>query len=108
MDSDPDWAAQNLAIDLKQAGLLTADLPEPVKMDDHAYRWYGTHTCLTNCCETCMEIEPEMAGGVSVHGHGKEAHIWVDVDNGEQLLTPEDARSLGLALLAAANYSEEP
>ncbi|HAT6582874.1 TPA: hypothetical protein JAK83_002456 [Corynebacterium striatum] len=27
MDSNPDWAAQNLAIDLNNAGLLTPDLP---------------------------------------------------------------------------------
>lgn len=29
MDSNTDWAAQNLAGDLKQAGLLAIDLPEP-------------------------------------------------------------------------------
>lgn len=29
MDDNPDWAAQNLARDLIQAGLITPDLPEP-------------------------------------------------------------------------------
>lgn len=29
MDKDPDWAAQNLACDLYNAGVLASDLPEP-------------------------------------------------------------------------------
>ena len=29
MDDNPDWAAQNLAIDLHNAGLLAPDLPKP-------------------------------------------------------------------------------
>lgn len=42
MDSNPDWAAQNLAGDLHNAGLITPDLPEPSRgmTAPHGKVWY--------------------------------------------------------------------
>lgn len=44
MDYNPDWAAQNLAHDLHQAGLLAPDLPTPTKIEDDECCWDKTHT----------------------------------------------------------------
>ena len=92
MDSTPDWAAQNLANDLHDAGLITPDLPEP---NDPGI------------------FVPDGKGWIPGGPHGLSVWTAPDcpimvqrIEPGE--LTPEDARSLGLALLAAANYSEEP
>lgn len=92
MDSDPDWAAQNLAGDLAQAGLLTTDLPEP------------SYT-VTECEEeypvwepgSGYSIEKEAPGEVTVSYHGEPA----------EPLTSQEARELAHALLAAAQYAEE-
>lgn len=35
MDTNPEWSAQNLAIDLYVEGLLTPELPESKEENDH-------------------------------------------------------------------------
>lgn len=106
MDDNPDWAAQNLAIDLHNAGLLAPDLPTPTKIEDDECCWDKTHTHLAYDYQTGVEKKIKVPGGVTAF-QDENAGVWLDVDHGIHALNPDDARSLGLALLAAANYSEE-
>ena len=39
MDDNPDWAAQNLAHDLQEAGLLAPDTPQPFFERGHGPNW---------------------------------------------------------------------
>lgn len=51
MDNNTDWAAQNLAGDLADAGLLAPDLPEPRIDIDGWQEWghkHGNHVALEN------------------------------------------------------------
>lgn len=85
MDSNPDWAAQNLAIDLHNAGLLAPDLPEPSSGSDGALLWNN---------ETVWIEDDEVA-------------IYTDLPKSINWMTPNEARNLAHALLAAANHAEE-
>ena len=105
MDSNPDWAAQNLAIDLHQAGLITPDMPIPTKIDDDEYSWDKTHTHFAYDYQTGAEKKIKVPGGVTVI-QDENAEVWLDVDYGIHSLTPDEARSLGLALLAAAKHTK--
>lgn len=106
MDSNPDWAAQNLAHDLHNAGLLAPDLPTPTKIEDDECCWNKTHSRLAYDYQTGTEKKIKVPGGVTVI-QDENAEVWLDVDYGIHSLTPGEARSLGLALLAAAQYAEE-
>lgn len=86
MDSNPDWAAQNLAIDLHNAGLIAPELPEP-DVRDTIDRWTRLASVLLN--EDGEQIS------IIFDNH------WVDAPS------PGHVRELGLALLAAANHAEE-
>ncbi len=88
MDSDPDWAAQNLAGDLHNAGLIAPDAPQPY------FEYAGGPIWEVN---NGYSIEKERPGEITVSYHGEPA----------EPITPQEARSLATALLAAANYSEE-
>lgn len=90
MDNNTDWAAQNLAGDLADAGRLAPDLPKP----DEA------------------NFVPGGKGWLPGGPHGPS--IWTAPDSTVMVqrlepgdLTPEEAREVAHALLAAANYSEE-
>ena len=106
MDKNPDWAAQNLAGDLKQAGLISPDLPTPTNFYEHEYIWNKTHKRLAYDYQTGVEKKIKVPGGVTAF-QDENAEVWLDVDHGIHALNPDDARSLGLALLAAVNYLEE-
>lgn len=106
MDYNPDWAAQNLAHDLHNAGLIAPDLPTPTKIEDDECCWDKTHTHLAYDYQTGKEKKIKVPGGVTVI-QDENAEAWIDVDYGIHSLTPGEARSLGLALLAAAQYAEE-
>lgn len=92
MDRNPDWAAQNLAIDLHNAGLLAPDTPQLFFERGHGPSWEipindqggGVATVRTLIGDVFIER----------HGHGF-------------ITNPEEARQLAAALLAAADYSEE-
>lgn len=106
MDYNPDWAAQNLAGDLAQAGLLAPELPTPTEIEDGVHCWDKTHKRLAYDYQTGTERKIKVPGGVTAF-QDENSDVWLDVDYGIHALTPDDARSLGLALLAAANYQEE-
>ena len=91
MDSTPEWAAQNLAHDLHQAGLITPDLPEP---NDPGI------------------FVPDGKGWIPGGTNGPS--VWTAPDSPIMVqriepgdLTPDEARGVAYALLAAANYSEQ-
>lgn len=106
LDNNPDWAAQNLAGDLHNAGLLAPDLPTPTKIEDDECCWDKTHTHLAYDYQTGAEKKIKVPGGVTVI-QDEDAEAWLDVDYGIHSLALDEARSLALALLAAVNYSEE-
>nr|DAM58765.1 MAG TPA: hypothetical protein [Caudoviricetes sp.] len=106
MDSDPDWAAQNLAHDLHNAGLITPNLPTPTKIEDNECCWDKTHTHLAYDYQTGAEKKIKVPGGVTAF-QDENAEVWLDVDYGIHSLALDEARRLGLALLAAVNYMEE-
>ena len=106
MDYNPDWAAQNLAHDLHNAGLIAPDLPTPTKIEDDECCWDKTHTHLAYDYQTGTEKKIKVPGGVTVI-QDEDAEVWLDVDYGIHSLALDEARSLGLALLAASTYKEE-
>lgn len=92
MDSTPEWAAQNLAHDLHDAGLLAPDTPQPFFEHGHGPNWEipindqggGVATVRTLIGDVFIER----------HGHGF-------------ITNPEEARKIAAAILAAADYQEE-
>lgn len=91
---------------LAKAGLLTPDLPTPTKIEDNECCWNKTHKRLAYDYQTGVEKKIKVPGGVTVI-QDENAEVWLDVDYGIHSLALDEARSLGLALLAAANHAEE-
>ena len=91
MDSNPDWAAQNLAGDLNQAGLLAPDLPEPSYIVTECEYEYPVWECGSR-----YSIEEETPGYITIFDEGEPA----------ESLTLQEARKVAHALLAAADYAE--
>lgn len=97
MDTNPDWAAQNLAGDLANAGLLAPDLPEPQRAwdDDEApLIWKITDG-----------YDP-LAIVVDEHPLGDHPVQLETFNTVIKRLTTAEARRAAHALYAAANYSE--
>lgn len=95
LDNNTGWAAQNLAGDLANAGVLAPDLPKP-KFDENG-NW-----------EECKE-EPEifvLTGGLPKRFVG----IGLFNEEKDQIIVQaraiEEMRELAYALLAAANQAE--
>ena len=92
MDSNPDWAAQNLAIDLQEAGLLAPDTPQPFFERVNGPNWEIPINDQGGGVATVRTL----AGDVFIerHGHGF-------------ITSPAEAKQLAAAILAAANHTEE-
>lgn len=91
MDRNPEWAAQNLAIDLLMGNVLAPELPEPndpgiFVPDGKGWSPEGPYDPLVWTAPTSRIIVQRIEPGD---------------------LTPDEARDVAYALLAAANYSEE-
>lgn len=87
MDTDPDWAAQNLAGDLAAAGRLAPDLPAPLTAANGNPVWRADNTLMVTRYpdgEIRMLLNPEQ----------------------EACYTPQAAREQAALLLAAANHAE--
>lgn len=103
MDSNPDWAAQNLAHDLQNAGLLAPELPEP-DHDTRDPKWraeykekYGYSAPDVWCMNPWLSV--------GVFPGENEIRVW---DDGEPLepFSIEEAQKLGYCFLAAARHAK--
>ena len=92
MDDNPDWAAQNLANDLQEAGLIAPDTPQPFFEHGHGPNWE-------------IPLKEEDGGLITVRVLGSE--VFIERKGRAFSTNPAEARYLAAAILAAANYSEE-
>lgn len=100
-----EFSARDIAEHLDAHGLLAPDLPAPTKIEDDECCWDKTHTHFAYDYQTGAEKKIKVPGGVTVI-QDENAEVWLDVDYGIHSLTPDEARSLGLALLAAAKHTK--
>lgn len=92
MDYNPDWAAQNLAHDLHDAGLIAPDTPQPFFERGHGPNWE-------------IPINDQGSGVATVRALGGE--VFIDRLGQGLSVNPTEAKQLAAAILAAADYSEE-
>ncbi|MCG7440694.1 hypothetical protein [Corynebacterium sp. ACRPQ] len=92
MESNPDWAAQNLAGDLQEAGLLAPDTPQPFFEHGNGPNWE-------------IPINDEDGGLIIVRALGGE--VFIERKGRAFSISPAEARKLTAAILAAANHREE-
>ena len=92
MDRNPDWAAQNLAGDLHQAGLLAPDTPQPFFERGTGPNWE-------------VPINDEDGGVATVRALGGD--VFIDRHGQGLCISPAEAKQLAAAILAAANHQEE-
>ena len=92
MDYNPDWAAQNLAGDLQEAGLLAPDTPQPFFEHGNGPNWEIPINDQGGGVATVRTLIGDVY--VERHGHGF-------------ITNPAEAREVAAALLAAANHAEE-
>lgn len=105
MDDNPDWAAQNLAIDLHQAGLLASDLP--TLSSDYASIEVPTRRTLIMDDADCPTLY-ENRDSILVGTVNSEVEFSLGMHDEISVTLPADkARNLAYALLAAAQYAEE-
>lgn len=83
---------------LAEAGLLAPELPKPKEADDDYVYW---------ACEHSLSDSVYIRGRVDLYiDTDSEIHVPGNDHYGLILDDPDEARVLGLALLAAANYLE--
>lgn len=104
MDENPDWAAQNLAIDLHSAGVLAPKLPEPDR-DSQDPTWrveYGAD--FDYQAPDMWNVNPLLS--VGAFPQDSDVTVW---DDGEPLepFTVAETRKFAYALLAAADRQEK-
>ena len=91
MDRNPEWAAQNLAIDLLMEDLIAPDLPEP----SYVVTVFGQEHPVW---DATLGFTAEAQSGSS------DIKIWCYYEPGESL-TLAQARTIRQALHAAENYA---
>ena len=99
MDTNPDWAAQNLAGDLAQAGLLPPNIPEPGVFKDGAEIEWDTLDGYVNVENGLITI----AHDERAEDDTPEQRERLRVDPGQIIITdPAEAEHLGHLIIAAA------
>lgn len=99
MDNNPDWAAQNLAADLANAGLTAPDLPEPGVFKDGAEIEWDTIDGYVNVENGLITI----SHSESTEDDTPEQRKRLRVDEGQIVITdPAEAEYLGHLIIAAA------
>lgn len=91
MDYNPDWAAQNLAIDLQDANLIAPDPPQPFFEHGHGPNWEIPINDQDGGVATVRALD----GDVFIERHGQGF-----------VTNPAEAKQLTAAILAAASYTE--
>lgn len=92
MDNNADWAAQNLAGDLQEAGLLAPDTPQPFFEHGNDPNW---------------EIPINDQGGGVATVRTLIGDVFIERHGQGFVTNPAEARQIAAALLAAANHAEE-
>lgn len=92
MDNNADWAAQNLAGDLQEAGLLAPDTPQPFFEHGNGPNW---------------EIPINDQGGGVATVRTLIGDVFIERHGQGFVTNPAEAKQLAAAILAAADYSEE-
>lgn len=92
MDYNPDWAAQNLANDLHDAGLIAPDPPQLFFEHRHGPNWEIPINDQGGGVATVRTL----AGDVFIERHGRGF-----------ITSPAEAKQLAAAILAAAKHTEE-
>lgn len=99
MDTNPDWAAQNLASDLADAGRLAPDIPEPGVFKDGAEVERDTPDGYVNVENGLITI----AHSEINEDDTPEQRERLRVDEGQIIITnPAEAEYLGHLIIAAA------
>lgn len=104
MDENPDWAAQNLAINLHNAGVLAPELPEP-DHDSRDPKWQDEYGADFDYQAPDMwNVNPLLS--VGAFPQDNDITVW---DDGEPLepFTVAETRKFAYALLAAADRQEK-
>ena len=96
MDSTPEWAAQNLAIDLHDANLIAPDTPQPFFEHRHGPNWEIPINDQGGGVATVRTLGGDVYIERPGHGHG---HGFIT--------SPAEAKQLAAAIIAAANHAEE-
>ena len=98
---------RDVALELAAAGLLAPDLPPVTRPELLSEEWYAF---VEEWGTDPMWETPERHGFSAGHEDGsvnvyvfRDGHTITDID----ILTPEEAEALGLALLAAAQHTKE-
>ena len=99
MDTNTDWAAQNLAGDLADAGTLTPDIPEPGVFKDGAEVEWDTPDGYVNVENGLITISHDER----TEDDTPEQRERLRVDEGQIIITdPAEAEYLGHLIIAAA------
>ena len=106
MDTNPDWAAQNLAGDLADAGLLAPDVPEPGVFKDGSEVEWDTLDGYVNVENGLITISHDE----HTEDDTPERRERLRVDPGQIIITdPAEAEYLGhLIIVAARTMNGEP
>lgn len=92
LDNNTDWAAQNLAHDLHQAGLIAPTPPQLFFEHGHSPNW---------------EIPINDQGGGVATVRTLVGDVFIERHGQGFVTSPAEARQIAAAILAAANYLEE-
>ena len=103
LDNNTDWAAQNLAGDLHEAGLLAPDLP--TLRHDYDHIEVPVRYSLINIGDDSERYDDDSAL-VGVWA-GDVKFLLGGYNETSAYMSTEQARQFALALLAAANHAQE-
>lgn len=99
LDNNTDWAAQNLAGDLADAGLITPDEPEPGVFKDGAEAEWDTLDGYVNVENGLITISHSESNEDDTPEQRERLHA----DPGQIIITnPDEAEYLGHLIIAAA------
>ena len=102
MDNNTDWAAQNLAGDLADAGLLAPDLPEPAYFESGEVEWDTLDGYVNVENGLILAAHDERVEGDPPE---KDEQLWPEPGR-LKFLNPAAAEDLGELLIAAAKYAK--
>lgn len=103
MDTDPEWAAQNLAGDLAAAGRLAPDLPEPSFATEYETEW-DTLNGYVNEHDGLITISHDER----TEDDTAEQRERLRVDEGQIIITnPAEAEHIGHLIIAAADHAQQ-